>query len=148
MRAWGGPAQDRLELARRLLAGEAWKLEPPDRPHPLPPRPERPQRMGPVNLVRAEGEDQQDAHPSQAADQERDEVERRAIGPLEVLNREHQGPVCCQPLDEAEHDASTSAPRPTNTGLTQTRLHLWALWQRGKRRAEQRVLPLREAVAC
>ncbi len=102
-RAWGRAAHDRLQLAGRLLPGEARKLQPPHRPYPLPCRDQGPERMRPVYLVRTEREHEQHAHAAQAPHEQRDEVQRGAIRPLQVLDHEHQRPVGGQALDHPEH---------------------------------------------
>ena len=57
----------------------------------------------PVNLVGAEGEHEQHAHAAKLADEQRHEVERGAIRPMQVLDHEHQWPVGGQALDHPEH---------------------------------------------
>jgi hypothetical protein len=79
--------------------------------------------MRSVDLVRAEGEHEQHPDAAQRPHQERDEVKRRAVRPLEVLDDEHQRPVGGQPLDDAEHELEqTAAARLTPGGRSIRRL--------------------------
>ena len=60
--------------------------------------------MGAVQLVGAVGEHEQDLRVAQAADEQRDELERRAVGPVQVLEHDQQRPVAARAGDRAEHE--------------------------------------------
>ncbi len=98
-----GPlTEDRSQLRGDLVAAEAAQLDPAHRPDPVPAGDHAPQRMRAVQLVRAIGQHEIHARVAQAAHEQRDEVERRAIGPVEVLEDEHERPVGAEADDRAE----------------------------------------------
>ena len=63
---------------------------------------QRPQRMASVQLVRPVGRDHEDALAAQRARQVDQEGARRAIGPVQVLDRDHQAVVAGEQLDQLE----------------------------------------------
>ena len=85
----GRLAQDGLELTGDLRAVEALELDALHRPDALPSGDERAQRMAAVQLVGAEADDHEYAVRLERADEQGHQVERRAIGPVEVLDHEH-----------------------------------------------------------
>ena len=62
----------------------------------------RQERMAAVELVGAEGHDQDDPVAPELADQERDRFARRRVGPVEVLDDEEDGVDLRQALEDAE----------------------------------------------
>jgi hypothetical protein len=95
-------AQDGLELTRDLRAAEALELDALHRPDALPSGDERAQRMAAVQLVGAEADDHEHAVRVERAHEQGHEVERRAIGPVEVLDHEHERALGGEPLDHAD----------------------------------------------
>src|SRR4051812_44149181 len=79
-----GLAEDAGDLAAHLLAREALEPEPGDGGRALGLGQEGAQRVAAVQLVRAVGGHDGDALAAGVADEERDEVARRAVGPVQV----------------------------------------------------------------
>jgi hypothetical protein len=59
--------------------------------------------VAPVQLVRAVGDDQAERLLARAAHEERDEVARRPVGPVQVLDREQHGAGAAEALEQREH---------------------------------------------
>ena len=87
----GGRPQDARHLLGQLGLREGPDLEALDDLAALLLGQERAQRMAAVQLVAAIGADEQQALVAQAAHQRRQELERRAVRPVEVLDREQDG---------------------------------------------------------
>ena len=68
--------------------------------------------MSPVELVGAIREHEQDRGVAKVADEESDQVAGRAIGPVEVLQDEHDGCGRGQPLEHAKHHLEQPGLRP------------------------------------
>ena len=101
--AVGALAEDRLDLSRHGRGVEALKLEPLSQPLLFPARRHPPERVRAMQLVRADGEHhQQPLRP--AGDEEADEVQRRPVGPLHVLEHDHQRTLVRQPVDHAQDE--------------------------------------------
>ena len=66
---------------------------------------ERAQRMGAMQLVAAVGADQQQALVAQAPYQRGEELERRAVGPVQVLDGEDDGRLGGQPVQQRAQQA-------------------------------------------
>ncbi len=96
-------AEDGRELGGDLTAVEPAQLDPLDRPVPLPAGEQRPQRMPPVQLVGPVGGHQQHPGLTQRPGQERDQVQRGLIGPVQVLDQEQHRLGRAQPVKQAEH---------------------------------------------
>ncbi len=89
-RARGVRAEDPEQLGAQLEPRERLDLEAPDPLEALHVGEERPQRVAAVQLVRAVGRDQHEPLAPRGAQQEREEVAGRAVGPVEVLDDEHE----------------------------------------------------------
>ena len=63
---------------------------------------DRPQRMAAVQLVAAVGADHEDVLAAQRAGEEDEEVARRAVGPVEVLDDEDGGVVAAEAVEQGE----------------------------------------------
>ena len=100
--ALGRRAEDPGELLGQLGRAEALQLDPLDAAGTLLRGQERAQRMAPVQLVAAIGGDQQQRLAAQVADQEREQVAGRAVGPVQVLDGDDQRRELAQPRERAE----------------------------------------------
>ena len=58
--------------------------------------------MAPVELVAAIGRNEGDRDPAQVVDEEAQQFQRRTIGPVEVLQEQHDGPHAAEPAEEQE----------------------------------------------
>ncbi len=96
-------AQDRLDLRGHLPPPQALELEALRDPLLLPARGHPPERVRSVELIRAGREDQEQPPAARARREQSQEVERRPIRPLEVLEYEHQRGVLRQPRDHPDH---------------------------------------------
>ena len=97
-------AEDRREELRRFAAGQPGQIGPlhPGQPGEL--GQQRPQRVGAVQLVGAERAD--DQHPRQrplVADQERQQIPGRAVGPVQILDEQHDRPALAELLKQRQH---------------------------------------------
>ena len=100
----GGPAPRMAAIwAATSAAAEPLQLEALDAAQPLPARQQRAQRRPAVDLVGAVGEHQQHPRALQRADEEGDEVEGGAVGPVQVLDDQHERPLRAEPAEHAEH---------------------------------------------
>ena len=97
-------AEDRLELLGDLGARERRELEPLARSARARAKQQRAQRVAAVELLGAVGRDEQHAARAQRAHEEREQVERRAVGPVEVLEDEHERLLRGEPADDAEDE--------------------------------------------
>jgi hypothetical protein len=105
------------ELAR-LAARQPGQLQPRHPAEPLEFREHRPQRVAPVQLVGAKGD--QDQHAVQdllVADQEGQQVARGPVGPVRVLDHEDEGPALGQAPQQDQHLLEHPGPRLTRVGL-------------------------------
>ena len=89
-RASGRRAEDPGELRDDLLAGEALQRDALDDRRALGLGHQRPQRVAAVQLVGAVGGDEQHALMARVAHEEGQEVARGAVGPVDVLEDEHE----------------------------------------------------------
>jgi hypothetical protein len=114
-------AEDGLKLARDLLARKPLKLDAAHGTHSLPSGHERTQRVASVKLIAAKRDRQQHPGVAERANQQGDEVERRPIRPVQVLDHQHQRLVGGEPLDHAEHQLQYLAlpSAPAGAGLTE-----------------------------
>ena len=97
------------ELLGDLVAVEAVQREPVDAGGALELGEQRAQRVAPVQLVGAVGDDEAERLLARAAHEERDEVARRAVGPVEVLDRQQHRPGAAEPLEQREHRLEQAA---------------------------------------
>ena len=95
--------EDRRELGRDLAAAESAQLDVVHRPDPLPAGQQRAQRMPPVKLIGTVGDHQQHRHRPQRPDQERGQIQRGRVGPVQILDDEHHRPDRAQPPEQAQH---------------------------------------------
>ena len=95
-------AEDVLELLGQLVAVEAPQLDPPGAGRALELGEQRPQRVAAVQLVGAVGEDDEDGLAAEAAGEEGEERARRAVGPVDVLEREDDRTVLAEALEQRE----------------------------------------------
>ena len=94
--------EDRGDLRDQLVAAEAREAEAVDAGRALELGQQRPQRMAAVQLVRAVGDDERERLVARAAHEEGEEVARRLVGPVQVLEHEHDGLDAAQALDQRE----------------------------------------------
>ena len=71
---------------------------------------QRAQRVAPVQLVGAVGDDEAERLLARAAHEERDEVARRAVGPVQVLDREQHRPGAARSRSSSASIASNRRP--------------------------------------
>ncbi len=102
-------AEDVLDLLGQLGAREAAQLQPADAAHPRQLGDERAQRIVAVELVDAKGRDQLQRRAAGGADEEGEEVARRAVGPVEVLEHEDDRPLLRQPQQQREQQREQAA---------------------------------------
>ena len=98
----GGLAEDVGQRLRELRAVERLELEPAAGVEPAELGQKRPHRVASVQLVAAVAEQQQDPLVDQAACEEGDERPRRAVGPVHVLEHQHQRLANAQQVQELE----------------------------------------------
>ena len=96
--------QDALELDGDLVARQPLELEPANAARAVPAADEAAQGMRPLQLVGAIGEDEQYLGVVQAAHEQRHQLERRVVGPVEVLEGHDERPVAPGAADGAEHE--------------------------------------------
>ena len=94
--------EDRRDLRHHLVAAEALQAEPVHAGRALELREQRPQRMAPVQLVGAVGDHERQRLRARVAHEEGEEVARGLVGPVQVLEHEHDGPDAAEPLDQGE----------------------------------------------
>jgi len=95
-------AVDRLELAGDVVAAERLEVEPRDERPPRELRDEAPRRVRGLELAGAVRERERDALGPEVAGEERDEVARRAVGPVEVLEHDQERPAFRRPAEQLE----------------------------------------------
>ena len=93
-----------------LLARERRELDPARAVGPLELGEQRPQRVAAVQLVGAVGADDEHALAAEAARQEGEEGARRAVGPVEVLDHQHDGVLARRARSSRASSASKSRP--------------------------------------
>ena len=98
----GGGAQDVLELLGQLGAREGHELDAPRARPALELGQQRAQRVAAVQLVGAVGGDEQDALGAQAARQEGEEGARGGVGPVQVLDRQQDGLVTAEQVEQRQ----------------------------------------------
>ena len=98
----GGRLEDRGDLRDQLVAAEALEPEPVDAGRALELGQQRAQRVTAVQLVGAVGDDERQRLRARAAHEEGEEVARRLVGPVEVLEHEHDGLDAAEPLDQRQ----------------------------------------------
>ena len=149
----GGVAEDARDLRRELGGREGLEL---DALHPFAALllgHERPQRVAAVQLVAAVGADEQHALVAHAAQQRREELERRAVGPMQVLDREQDGRVGRQAVEQPAQHAEQPGlgERVAGRGRIALRRRRAPLGheprQLAARRADQRLEGLRRELA-
>ena len=96
----GRRGEDPLELLAELLAREGRQLDQPCARVAAELGEQRPQRVAPVQLVRAVGPDHEHALAAERAREEGEERARRAVGPVQVLDHEQRG--CLLVADRVE----------------------------------------------
>ena len=104
-----GLPQDALELRGELVAVEALERDPLDAGSPLELGEHRAQRVAPVQLVGSVRHDQAERLLARAAHEERDEVARRAVGPVDVLERQQHRAGAAEPLEQREQRLEQAA---------------------------------------
>jgi hypothetical protein len=100
----GGGGQNGLQLRGDLVASEARQLYVLHGAHALPAGQQRAQRVGAVELVGAVRDDEQYADAAERAYEQGDQVERGRVGPVEVLDDEHERPLGGEAAEDAEHE--------------------------------------------
>ncbi len=104
------PPQDPLQLRTHLPPRKPPQLQPGHPVHPLQPGQQRPQRVGPVQVVGPERHHRQNRGLPQVADQEAQQVTGGRVGPVHVLDdQQHRLPLG-QPLEQREQQLEQ--PRP------------------------------------
>ena len=83
-------AEDRFDLHGHVLRGEPFELDALDQSLLLPARADPTNGMGAVQLVGADRRQHQQPAVATTRDQQRQQVERPTVGPLEVLEHERQ----------------------------------------------------------
>ena len=100
---------DRAQLLGRFAPVERLEGQPLDAARPFELGQERQQRMTSMELVGAVREHEHDRGIAQVADEEAEQVARRAVGPVEVLHDEHDRRPGGHPLQEAEEQLEQTA---------------------------------------
>ncbi len=101
-------AEDGLDLGGDAVGLETRQLHPLNSPLLVPARGDPSERMSAMQLIGPYGEHEQQPAAGGPGDQQREEVEGRPVGPLHVLEREHQRRAGRQPDDDAEHQLEQS----------------------------------------
>ncbi len=102
-------AEYAVQLCRDIVAVESFEIDPLGPPAALELGEPRPERMAPAELVGAECGDDRDAGHTQLVDEIREQVARRSIGPVQILDEEEQWFVERESLEQAEHDLEEAA---------------------------------------
>ena len=113
----GRMPQDRVELAGDVAAVEPSQLDPLDAGLPVGLGEPEQQRVAARELVAPERDQQQQALRLGVADQEREELPRRVVRPVQVLDGEHDGPVGGEPPQQVEECLVHPAARPFRSHL-------------------------------
>ena len=103
------PAEDRLGLDGHLVAPEPAELQDLDRRHPRELGDPGQQRVAAMELV-APVREHDRAGPAAAPHEVPDEVERRGVRPVEVLEHDHERPIRGGPLEAASEPRRTRDP--------------------------------------
>ena len=90
------------QLRDELEPGEGAQLDPLDALQPLRLGEEGPQRVAPVELVGPVGRDQDEPLAARGAQQEGEEVARRAVGPVQVLDDQHERRLLREPGEQGQ----------------------------------------------
>ena len=98
----GRSAEDVRELLPQLFPGERQQLDAPRRRVALQLGEQRPQRVAAMQLVGPVGGHHQQALRGEAAGEERQERARGAIGPVDVLDREDQGLLATERVEQRQ----------------------------------------------
>jgi hypothetical protein len=134
----GRLARDVLERERQLFAGERLDVDPVGSRAALELGQQRPQRVAAVQLVRAVGGDHEHALGVQRARQEREERARRAVGPVDVLERQQHRRAPAEPLQQPEQRLEqpplVARRRRLGAQLGKQRRQLVASGERGEHR--------------
>ena len=101
--------QDARELRGDLVAVEALERDPLDAGGALQLGQQRAQRVAPVQLVGAVGDDEAERLLARAAHEEREEVARRAVGPVDVLERQQHRAGASELLEQRQHRLEQAA---------------------------------------
>ncbi len=99
----GSLPEDRLDLSGDVALLEAIEFEPLDDPLLLPAGCHPAEGMGAMELVGPHAQHEQQPAGAGPRDEQREQVERRAVRPLKVLEHEHQRSARGQPRDHTEH---------------------------------------------
>ena len=86
-----------------VMPVQAPEIQPDDPRIPLELGHEREDRIAPVQLIRPERGEQHDRRLAQVAREESEEPAGPVVGPLDVLDHEHHGPVAGLAFDHAQH---------------------------------------------
>ena len=98
----GRGSEDALQLSREFRRREWLQVETLHRLEALVLGEERSERVPAVQLVAAVGADQEERCLRGVGDQERKQVARRSIGPVEILHREHHRVFASQAYEQGE----------------------------------------------
>jgi len=109
-RTVGLVAEDAGELLCHGRPVEAVELDAQHLAHALQQGEHRPQRVAPVDLVRAIAQHEQHGCVAQRPGEEHDQVERRPVGPVQVLDHEYERPVCGDAGEHGEEQLEHPAP--------------------------------------
>ena len=113
----GRMPEDRAELAGDLATLEPSQLDPLDAGSAIRLGEPEEQRVAPRQLVAAERDEQQQTLRLGIADQERQELPCRVVGPVQVLDREHDRSVGGEPPEQVEEGLVDPAARPLGSQL-------------------------------
>ena len=94
--------EDPGELLIDLVAAEALERDPLHAGHALELGEHRPQRVAAVQLVGPVGGEQRQRLRARAAHEEDEEVARRGVGPVQVLEHERDRALAAEPLDQPQ----------------------------------------------
>ncbi len=97
-------AEDRDQESAELLARKRSQVDPLDDGSAIELRHERPQGVATMKLVAAVGADEQQPRVVRVANQEGEEVPGRSIGPVQVLDREHDRSGLAEAGEQREQD--------------------------------------------
>ncbi|GGM74701.1 hypothetical protein GCM10010106_21490 [Thermopolyspora flexuosa] len=111
----GGGAEDPGHLGGDLVAGEPRQLQPEHAVEPGEPGEHRAQRMLPVQLVGAVGEQHEHLRREQVAAEERDQVAAGTVRPVHVLDDEQHRALLGEPFQQGEE--LLEEPGPAGVGL-------------------------------
>ena len=104
----GAMAEDGLDLGGDAVRLKTLQLHPLNSPLLVPARGHASERMRAMQLIRSYGQHKQQPAAGGPGDQQREKVEGRPVGPLHVLEREHQRRAGRQPDDDAENQLEQS----------------------------------------